>query len=101
MKNSLEQKLREQANLGLFCLYASISKKHVAELRQRGFVVTDSHESNSFPRLHKICWRAAGASVFDYINIHTLDENNVKYTLAQRLWIISEKNQPSLKTLYG
>lgn len=101
MKNNLKQKLIQQADLGLFYLYASISKKVAVELRNKGFSVTDSHESKNFPRLHRICWKQVGVYTFDYENIHNLDENNPQYSLAQKLWIISEKNQPSMKYLYG
>ncbi len=101
MNNILEQNLREQATFGLFYLYASISKKSVAELQKAGFNVTDSHESKSFPRVHRICWKQAGMYTFDYENVHNLDENNPNYSLAEKLWIISEKNQPSFIFLYG
>lgn len=97
----LEQRLISEAEFGLFELYAKITLKKALELRTKGFVVTDSHESKGFPRLHKICWKTAGVYVFDYENVHNLDENNKEYSFAQRLWIISEKNQPSIKQLYG
>lgn len=98
---SLENRLVFEAEFGLFYLYAKITLKKAEELRKQGFIVTDSHENKDSPRLHKICWRAAGALVFDYMDVRYLNENNAKYTFAQKLWIISEKNQPSLKTLYG
>lgn len=101
MKNNLKSKLMEQANLGLFYLYESISQKVAVELRNKGFTVTDSHESKNFPHVHRICWREVGFSVIDYDPVDILDENNPKYSLAQKLWIISEKNQPSFKYLYG
>lgn len=101
MNGKLSKQLMEQADLGLFYLYASISMRTVIELRKAGFSVTDSHESTKFPRVHRIYWKHAGDYVFDYDNVHNLDENNPSYSLVQRLWIISEKNQPSLKFLYG
>lgn len=99
--SNLEKKLIDQANFGLFFLYASISNKTANRLRKEGFVVTDSHESKVFPRQHKICWRAAGANRFDYARVSLLDEENPQYSFAQKVWIISMKNQPSLKQLYG
>lgn len=98
---SLEERLISEAEFGLFYLYDKITLKKAEELRAQGFVVTDSHENRSSPRLHKICWKCAGVGVFDYEPINSLDENNQNYSLAQRLWIISQKNQPSLKFLYG
>lgn len=97
----LEQWLISEAEFELFYLYDKITLKKAKELRKEGFVVTDSHENRSSPRLHKICWKCAGVGVFDYENINNLDENNMQYSFAQRLWIISEKNQPSIKQLYG
>lgn len=97
----LEERLISEAEFGVFYLYAKITLKKAEELRKQGFVVTDSHENKSSPRLHKICWRCAGVGVFDYKNINNLDENDEQYSFAQRLQIISEKNQPSLKYLYG
>lgn len=98
---SLEERLISEAKFGLFHLYAKITLKKAEELKKQGFVVTDSHETKGFPRLHKISWKCAGVSIFDYENINNLNEGNLNYSLAQRLWIISEKNQPSLKQLYG
>lgn len=97
----LEERLISEAEFGVFYLYAKITLKKAEELRKQGFVVTDSHENKSSPRLHKICWKCAGVGVFDYENINNLDENNAQYSFVQRLWIISEKNQPSIKQLYG
>ncbi len=98
---SLYERLISEAEFGLYYFYARITLKEAANLTSLGFVVTDCFEHKGFPRLHKICWKCAGVGVFDYENIDILDENNMKYSLAQRLWIISEKNQPSIKQLYG
>ncbi len=97
---SLEEQLMSEAEFGLFHFYAKIPLRKAEELRKQGFDVTDSHESKGSPRLHKISWKTAGAYLFDYENINDLDENNSNYSLAQKLWIISEKNLPSLKYLY-
>lgn len=97
---SLEDRLISEAEFGLFFLYAKLTLKKAEELRKQGFIVTDSHENKGFPRSHKICWKSAGVYVFDYENIKSLNENNTEYTFAQRLWIISEKNQPSFEFLY-
>lgn len=95
----LEERLISEAEFGLYELYAKITLKKAKELREKGFVVTDSYESKASPRLHKICWKEAGVYVFDYENVYNLDENDPKYSLSQRLWIISEKHKPSLKYL--
>lgn len=101
MNISLENQLISEAKFGLFYLYTKITLKKAEELRKQGFVVTDSRENKSSPRLHKICWRQAGSSVIDYDPIDSVNENNPKYSFAQKLWIISEKNKPSMKYLYG
>lgn len=100
LSTSLEERLISEAEFGAFYLYAKITLKKAQQLRKQGFIVTDSHEHKSSPRLHKICWRGAGAYVFDYMDSSKLDENDLSYSFPQRLWIISEKNQPSLKQLY-
>ena len=88
----VEEKMVSEAQFGLYCLYYIITKKKAAELRDQGFIVTDSKESNHFPRLHKIDWSKACVGKFDYEDVTKLDENSDEYTFPQKLYIISYKN---------
>ena len=88
----VEEKMISEAQFGLYNLYYIITKKKADELRNQGFIVTDSKESNSFPRLHKIDWSKACVGKFDYENVSKLDENSDEYTFPQKLYIISYKN---------
>ena len=85
-----QERLEDQARYGLFYLYAKIGKKKAEKLRDSGFLVTDSKESDKYPRLHRISWESALVPSAD---IYSLNENDKFYTLPQKLWIISMKNR--------
>ncbi len=86
-----EERMESEAEFGLFFTDLKIGKKKAIELREKGLNVTDSKEVKSFPRLHHISWKEAMVECDD---VQNLDEKSDKYTLAQKLWIISMKNQP-------
>lgn len=85
---TVEERMLSEAEFGFFHLYTKITKKKAKELQEKGFIVTDSKEKNSYPRLHKISWVRAAVEG----DIQNLDENDEKYSLPERLWIISKKN---------
>ena len=92
----VEEKMTSEAEFGLYFLYYPISLKKAEELQKLGFIVNDSHDKKTYPRLHKIDWSQAGAGIFDYENISDLNENDSKLTLPQKLWIISTKSKKIL-----
>ena len=89
---TLEEKLKSEAEFGLFYASFKIGKTKANELRENGLEVTDLKEFNYFPRLHKISWKEARVECED---VNSLDENDQKYSLAQKLWIVSMKSQPT------
>ena len=89
----VEEKMVSEAEFGLFFMHYVITLKKAKELREMGFEVTDLNQQHSSPRLHKIAWNQAGFGVFDYKNIMELDETDPKYTLPQKLWLITSKVQ--------
>lgn len=89
---TVEEKLKSEAEFGLFVANFKIGKTKANELRQNGLEVTDLKEFNYFPRVHRISWKEARVECED---VKSLDENDSKYSFAQKLWIISMKNQPS------
>lgn len=91
---TVEERIESEAEFGLFFANLKIGKNKATELLGKGLVVTDSKESNYFPRLHHISWKDAKVEIKESIN--TLDEDSKEYTLAQKLWIISMKNQPKV-----
>ena len=88
---TIEDKMESEAEFGFDYAYLKITKKKGIELENQGFVVTDSHNSRSYPRLHKISWKD---SAIEYDELSSLNEKDSKYTFAQKLWIIAEKNKP-------
>ncbi len=91
---SLEERLISEAEFGLFYFYEHMTHKKAVELQKEGFIVTDSFENKAFPRLHKIYWEHA---VVECEDVHVLNENDSRYSLPQKLWIIAMKNQPAVK----
>lgn len=91
---TIEERLESEAEFGLFFADFKIGKNKSNELRNQGCNVLDSKESNYFPRFHHISWKNAKVECED---VNLLDEKSDKYTLAQKLWIISMKNQPKGK----
>lgn len=89
---TVEEKLKSEAEFGLFSANFKIGKTKANELRENGFEVTDSKEFNYFPRFHRISWKN---SVVECKDVNSLNEKDSKYSLAQKLWIISMKNQPA------
>ena len=89
----LEDRLVSEAEFGLFYMYEDITHKKSAELKEQGFIVKDSMQNRSFPRLHKIDWKQA---VVECEDVHSLNENDSQYSFAQKLWIIAMKNQPAV-----
>lgn len=89
---TVEEKLKSEAKFGLFVVNFKIGKTKANELRQNGLEVTDSKEFNYFPRTHRISWKEAKVECKD---VKSLDENDPKYSFAQKLWILSMKNQPA------
>ena len=85
---TVEEKMLSEAEFGLFFSYAKISKKKAQELRNAGFSVIDSKESNGYPLIHRISWQTAAVNG----NIQCLNENDDKYSFPQKLWIIASKN---------
>lgn len=88
---TVEERMRSEADFGLFFANLKIGLNKANSLREQGFEVTDSKEFNYFPRFHRISWRQAKLECED---VELLDENSSEYTFAQKLWIISMKNQP-------
>lgn len=86
----VEERMISEAEFGLFFAYLKIGLNKAKELREKGCIVTDSKEVNNFPRFHRISWKDAKVECED---VNSLDENSDKYTFAQKLWIISMKNQ--------
>lgn len=86
----VEERMISEAEFGLFFAYLKIGLNKAKELREKGCIVTDSKEVNYFPRFHRISWKDAKVECED---VNLLDENSDKYTFAQKLWIISMKNQ--------
>ena len=86
----VEERMISEAEFGLFFAYLKIGLNKAKELREKGCIVTDSKEVNYFPRFHRISWKDAKVECED---VNSLDENSDKYTFAQKLWIISMKNQ--------
>lgn len=91
MTTTVEEKLYSEAEFGLFFAYQKITKTKANELRTKGLQVADCNNARSFPRLHYISWKNAKVDCED---ISSLDEKFDEYTLAQKLWIVSMKNQP-------
>ena len=91
---TVEDKMKSEAEFGLFFADFKIGKNKANELREEGFSVTDSKEVNCFPRLHHISWKKAKV---ECENVNLLDENSNEYTFAQKLWIISMRNQSDIK----
>ncbi len=89
---TVEEKLKSEAEFGLFVANFKIGKTKAIELRQNGLEVTDLKEFNYFPRTHRISWKKVRVECED---VKSLDENDSKYSFAQKLWILSMKNQPS------
>lgn len=89
---TVEEKLKSEAEFGLFSASFKIGKTKANELRASGCEVTDSKEFNYFPRIHRISWKEAKVECED---VKSLDENDPKYSFAQKLWILSMKNQPT------
>lgn len=87
---TIEERMISEAEFGLFFAYLKIGLNKAKELREKGCIVTDSKEVKSSPRFHRISWKDAKVECKD---VNLLDENSDKYTFAQKLWIISMKNQ--------
>ena len=87
---TVEERMKSEAEFGLFFADLKIGKNKANELRNEGLNVTDSKEVNYFPRFHHISWKEARV---ECDNVQKLDESSNEYTLAQKLWIISMKNQ--------
>lgn len=87
---TVEERMESEAEFGLFFADLKIGKNKAKELRNEGLRVADSKEVNYFPRLHHISWKEA---IVECDDVQKLDENSNEYTLAQKLWIISMKNQ--------
>lgn len=80
-----------EAKSGLFKVTLVIGLNKANSLRKQDLDVIDSNEFNYFPRKHDISWKDAKVDCED---VCLLDENSEQYTLGQKLWIISMKNQP-------
>ena len=91
MVTTVEEKLYSEAKFGLFFAYQKITKTKAEELRSKGLQVADCNDLRNFPRLHYIVWKNAKVDCED---VFSLDETSDEYTLAQKLWIVSMKNQP-------
>lgn len=91
---TLEEKLWSEADFGMFHSYEVITKAKAAELRKEGFIVTDSKDKKTFPRLHRIYW---GQAVVKCNNVHALNAKDAKYTFPQQLWITSMQNKNILE----
>lgn len=94
---TVEERMESEAEFGLFFADLKIGLNKAKELRKKGFSVTDSKEAKHFPRFHHISWKEARVECDD---VHKLDEKSDQYTLAQKLWIISMKNQPKAPWLF-
>lgn len=93
IRTTVEERMESEADFGLFFANLKIGKNKANSLRDQGFEVMDSKETKAFPRLHRISWKQA---ILECKDVRSLDENSNEYTFAQKLWIISMKNQ--LKT---
>lgn len=88
---TVEERMKSEAEFGLFFAYLKIGLKKSKELQKQGCSIIDSNETNFFPRLHRISWENARVECED---VQKLNEKSDQYTLSQKLWIISMKNQP-------
>lgn len=91
-----EERLISEACFGLFFANMHLTKKQADQLRNAGLVVADLKDKKNYPRLHWISWKNAVvvSDNIESLDIESLDENSSDYTLAQKLWIISNKNLP-------
>lgn len=87
---TIEEKMKSEAEFGLFFADLKIGLNKSNSLREQGFEVEDLKEDNYFPRLHHISWKNAKVECMD---VNSLDENSSEYSFSQKLWIISMKNQ--------
>lgn len=94
---TVEERMTSEAEFGLFFADLKIGLNKANVLRSQGLTVTDSKEVNYFPRFHHISWKEAMVECDD---VQKLDEKSDEYTLAQKLWIISMKNQPKPPWLF-
>ena len=91
---TLEDRLWSEAEFGMFHSYETITKSTAIELRKKGFIVLDSKDKRSFPRIHRIYW---GQAVVECDDVHALNASDSKYTFPQQLWITSMQNRNTLK----
>lgn len=88
---TVESKMIEQAQFGLFSIYERITHKKANQLIKAGLIVVDSKENKPFPRIHKIYW---GQAVVECADVKKLNPYDKQYTFGQKLWIIAMQNQP-------
>ena len=86
-----EERLMSEADFGLFYAKVLIGKNKAIDFQNQGFDVLDTKNVNYYPRIHKVSWKKASVECED---VQVLDEKSDEYTLPQKLWIISKKNQP-------
>ena len=87
----LERKMHKDAEMGYFTCYYVITPKKADELREMGFTVTDLKQQSTPPGQFRIDWSQVGFEKFSGVDVFSLDEKDEKYTLAEKLWIISTK----------
>ena len=85
---TIEERMKSEAEFGLFYYYAEISKRKAEKLRKEGFDVRDSKYNQGYPRLHRISWEWSSVEG----DIDTLDENSAEILFSQKLWIVSTKS---------
>lgn len=83
----INERMKSEAEFGLFHVYTKLTKKKAEDFREEGFIVVDSKEVNYYPRFHKISWEHASVTG----KIESLDENSEEYSFPQKLWITATK----------
>ena len=83
------EKMRKNAVYGCFCMHIKKpTKKEFEEFKKEGFkIISTKYDCSPY---RKLTWQYAKVKCDD---ISSLDENDEKYSLAQRLWILSKKCQ--------
>lgn len=90
---TVEEKLKSEAEFGLFVANFKIGKTKANELRQNGFEVTDSKEVNYFPRRHWISWKEAKVECEDVMSLDEKIQNILLHkNYGFSLWRTSQLN---------
>ena len=87
----VEERMLTEAEFGFFELCYLITTEKADELRKDGFSVTSIEDREDSPRVFRIDWSRAGESFKDE-DVLKLNENDPKYKLSEKLFIISTQS---------